>query len=152
MRGLGEAFTGRQITKRYRALAWGRLEGAGLVRFSLDGRPCETEYAAVRHTRVRRCGGSGLCATGGGGRGAAAAAADEGKGGSAGGAATAVGPNAGGSSGSNSSASSNSSSGGASRQCSCPEWVTTLDLWPHTGRTHQLRRHMALIMHPLVGG
>ena len=25
------------------------------------------------------------------------------------------------------------------------QWVTTVDLCPHTGRMHQLRRHMALI-------
>ena len=30
-------------------------------------------------------------------------------------------------------------------------WVTTVDLWPHTGRKHQLRRHMALLGHPLLG-
>ena len=30
-------------------------------------------------------------------------------------------------------------------------WVTTVDLWPHTGRKHQLRRHLALVGHPLVG-
>jgi hypothetical protein len=29
--------------------------------------------------------------------------------------------------------------------------VTTVDLWPHTGRLHQLRRHMALIGHPILG-
>ncbi|KAK9824405.1 hypothetical protein WJX72_010054 [[Myrmecia] bisecta] len=30
-------------------------------------------------------------------------------------------------------------------------WLTTVNLWPHTGRTHQLRKHMALLGHPLVG-
>jgi tRNA pseudouridine65 synthase/23S rRNA pseudouridine1911/1915/1917 synthase len=30
-------------------------------------------------------------------------------------------------------------------------WVTTLDLWPLTGRTHQLRRHAALLGHPVLG-
>jgi 23S rRNA-/tRNA-specific pseudouridylate synthase len=30
-------------------------------------------------------------------------------------------------------------------------WVTTLDLWPETGRRHQLRRHCADIGHPLLG-
>jgi 23S rRNA-/tRNA-specific pseudouridylate synthase len=29
--------------------------------------------------------------------------------------------------------------------------VTTVDLWPHTGRTHQLRRHLAGLGHPIVG-
>lgn len=40
------------MTKRYRALVWGRLEGRGLVRYCLDGKRCETEYAAAQHTRV----------------------------------------------------------------------------------------------------
>ena len=32
------------------------------------------------------------------------------------------------------------------------EWITTLDLWPHTGRKHQLRRHCAIELgHPIVG-
>ena len=30
-------------------------------------------------------------------------------------------------------------------------WWTTLDLWPETGRTHQLRRHMAAMGTPIVG-
>lgn len=30
-------------------------------------------------------------------------------------------------------------------------WVTTVDLHPHTGRTHQLRRHCASLGHPIVG-
>ncbi|KAK3270575.1 hypothetical protein CYMTET_21033 [Cymbomonas tetramitiformis] len=29
--------------------------------------------------------------------------------------------------------------------------ITTVDLWPHTGRTHQLRRHLAGIGHAIVG-
>ena len=29
--------------------------------------------------------------------------------------------------------------------------VTTVDLWPRTGRTHQLRKHMAMIGHPILG-
>ncbi len=31
------------------------------------------------------------------------------------------------------------------------EFLTLVDLWPHTGRTHQLRIHMAGIDHPIVG-
>jgi len=30
-------------------------------------------------------------------------------------------------------------------------WVTTADLFPKTGRRHQLRRHMAHIGHPIIG-
>ncbi|MCP4807271.1 MAG: NUDIX domain-containing protein [Proteobacteria bacterium] len=32
-----------------------------------------------------------------------------------------------------------------------PGWVTTVDLWPLTGRTHQLRRHVAELGHPVLG-
>jgi len=30
-------------------------------------------------------------------------------------------------------------------------WQTTVDLWPETGRTHQLRRHMAELGHSVLG-
>jgi 23S rRNA pseudouridine1911/1915/1917 synthase len=30
-------------------------------------------------------------------------------------------------------------------------WQTSVDLWPETGRTHQLRRHMASLGHPILG-
>ena len=30
-------------------------------------------------------------------------------------------------------------------------WMTTVDLWPHTGRKHQLRVHMASLGHPILG-
>lgn len=30
-------------------------------------------------------------------------------------------------------------------------WLTTVDLWPETGRTHQLRVHMASLGHPILG-
>lgn len=31
------------------------------------------------------------------------------------------------------------------------EWITTVDLFPATGRTHQLRRHLAALGHPILG-
>ncbi len=31
------------------------------------------------------------------------------------------------------------------------DWTTTVDLWPETGRTHQLRIHMANLGHPVLG-
>lgn len=31
------------------------------------------------------------------------------------------------------------------------EWLTLVDLYPFTGRTHQLRRHMSELNHPIVG-
>ena len=30
-------------------------------------------------------------------------------------------------------------------------WLTTVDLWPETGRTHQLRQHVAHLGHPILG-
>uniref|UniRef100_A0A061S6C4 Pseudouridine synthase n=1 Tax=Tetraselmis sp. GSL018 TaxID=582737 RepID=A0A061S6C4_9CHLO len=30
-------------------------------------------------------------------------------------------------------------------------WITSVELWPETGRTHQLRRHMASLEHPIIG-
>jgi 23S rRNA-/tRNA-specific pseudouridylate synthase len=30
-------------------------------------------------------------------------------------------------------------------------WITTVALRPHTGRTHQLRRHLAGLGHPVLG-
>jgi 23S rRNA-/tRNA-specific pseudouridylate synthase len=30
-------------------------------------------------------------------------------------------------------------------------WITTVDLWPLTGRKHQLRKHMAGVGHPIIG-
>eukprot|EP00775_Hariotina_reticulata_P012386 gene12386-12520_t len=37
----------------------------------------------------------------------------------------------------------------------CPSetygWLTIVNLWPKTGRTHQLRKHMAYIGHPILG-
>lgn len=32
-----------------------------------------------------------------------------------------------------------------------PGWLTTVDLWPETGRTHQLRRHLAHLGAPVLG-
>lgn len=31
------------------------------------------------------------------------------------------------------------------------DWLTLVDLFPHTGRTHQLRQHMAALGHPVLG-
>jgi 23S rRNA-/tRNA-specific pseudouridylate synthase len=31
------------------------------------------------------------------------------------------------------------------------DWITTVNLWPTTGRQHQLRRHMKYIGHPILG-
>lgn len=39
-----------------------------------------------------------------------------------------------------------------SRCLKCPEgWLTTVRLHPHTGRRHQLRRHLAQAGHPILG-
>ena len=36
-------------------------------------------------------------------------------------------------------------------ECGMDSWVSTVQLQPHTGRTHQLRKHMAQIGHPILG-
>jgi 23S rRNA-/tRNA-specific pseudouridylate synthase len=35
--------------------------------------------------------------------------------------------------------------------CAHYGWLTTVDLWPITGRKHQLHLHMARLGHPIVG-
>lgn len=30
-------------------------------------------------------------------------------------------------------------------------WISTVTLKPHTGRTHQLRKHMDILKHPILG-
>lgn len=133
-----------QVHKRYRALVWGRLEGRGLVTYALDGRHCETEYAAVQHTAVDlqqldlgdpAALEAAVAAAAAAERAASAAAAAEAAGSGATPASTAAG----------------SAPQSGSGPSSTAVWITTIDLWPHTGRKHQLRRHMALLGHPLVG-
>lgn len=36
-------------------------------------------------------------------------------------------------------------------RCLRTEWLTLVDLWPETGRTHQLRRHLHGLGHPILG-
>ncbi len=83
---LSRLFQTRNVQKRYRAIVAGRLDSSGTVNEDLDGRPAETEYRPVEHTRSLHT-----------------------------------------------------------------DWITTVDLWPHTGRTHQLRRHLAGLGHPIAG-
>lgn len=83
---LGRMFAERLVTKRYRALAVGRLEGEGTVDEPVEGRAAVTRYRAVEHTRCLRS-----------------------------------------------------------------DWLTTVDLHPTTGRTHQLRRHLAHLGCPVLG-
>ena len=83
---LGSMLEARAISKRYRALLIGRLEGEGEIAEPLDERPCLSRWRAVAHHRSLRT-----------------------------------------------------------------DWLTTADLWPVTGRTHQLRRHALLLGHPVLG-
>jgi 23S rRNA pseudouridine1911/1915/1917 synthase len=84
--GLGKLLELRQVTKRYRALLLGRLEGEGSVDRAVEGRPSRSRYRVVGHCRSLRT-----------------------------------------------------------------DWLTTVDLWPVTGRTHQLRQHVAHLGHPILG-
>ncbi len=83
---LGRRFQRREVSKRYRAILSGRLEGEGLVDDPLDERDARTRWRAVRCDPSLHVG-----------------------------------------------------------------WITTVDLFPETGRTHQLRRHMASLGHPVLG-
>ncbi len=83
---LGRALQERRITKRYRALVSGRLEGRGVVDHPIDGRDARSRWVALGHTRSLHTG-----------------------------------------------------------------WMTAVDLWPETGRTHQLRIHCARLGHPILG-
>lgn len=83
---LGQAFERREVHKRYRAIAIGRLEGEGAADGPVDDRAARTRWAAALHTRALRT-----------------------------------------------------------------DWITTLDLFPDSGRTHQIRRHLAGLGHPVLG-
>ena len=115
-----------QVRKRYVALAWGRLRGEGVLRYTLDGRQCETQYSVLEHLELPDAPPGGAEEDGrpqdatpapvlGGAEEHGPGDAFPAPGGAGGG------------------------------------WVTRVALWPHTGRTHQLRRHMALAGFPLVG-
>lgn len=83
---LSGAFQKRRVQKRYRAIAIGRLSGAGWITEPVEGRSARSRYVAVHQTRALRS-----------------------------------------------------------------DWLTTLDLEPATGRTHQLRRHLSGLGHPILG-
>jgi len=84
--GLGWQFEKRIISKKYRAIVMGKLEGNGKVSTSLDNRESLTYYNAVYSCNSMKS-----------------------------------------------------------------EYLTVVDLRPETGRTHQLRRHMSEIGHPILG-
>lgn len=84
---MGKLFLERQVTKRYRALVNGFVEGEGIVHRPLKGQEASTAFKAVKHYRTENTRG----------------------------------------------------------------WQTAVDVWPSTGRYHQIRRHMASIGHPIVG-
>ena len=84
--GLSQAFEGRRITKRYRAVVLGALEGEGEIDTPLDGRAALSRWRAVRTVRSLKT-----------------------------------------------------------------DWLTEVDLFPVSGRTHQLRRHITALGHPILG-
>ena len=86
MVGMGHLFEHRQVTKRYRAIVVGRLEGPGENRRPIEGREAHTRFEVVGHNRALKSA-----------------------------------------------------------------WQTTVDLWPITGRTHQLRIHLSQLGHPILG-
>lgn len=86
MASLGRQFERREVHKRYRALAVGRLEGEGVVEVEVGGREARTRYRAVDHHRSLHS-----------------------------------------------------------------RWLTTVELWPATGRQHQLRQHLAHLGCPVLG-
>ncbi|MDP6931368.1 MAG: pseudouridine synthase, partial [Myxococcota bacterium] len=52
---LGHQFQRRQVHKRYRAIAVGRLEGEGEVRRPIEARDALSRYRVVSHTRCLHC-------------------------------------------------------------------------------------------------
>jgi 23S rRNA-/tRNA-specific pseudouridylate synthase len=94
-RDVTEQLESRQVTKRYRAILHGKLEGeSGEVMEALDGRECRSEWKVIERLVY-----------------------------------------------------TNASANNADHNYN----LTLVDLFPHTGRKHQLRRHCRKIGYPIVG-
>jgi 23S rRNA-/tRNA-specific pseudouridylate synthase len=84
------AFAAQRIKKRYRAVAFGRIqEESGVIEEPISGKASETRYRVISRTRCNDSRANG--------------------------------------------------------------WITTVDLYPVSGRKHQIRRHLKHIGHPIWG-
>ncbi|GBF90008.1 hypothetical protein Rsub_02714 [Raphidocelis subcapitata] len=119
-----------RMQKRYTAIVHGRLDGEGVVDWQLDGRPAVTLFRAVAHAHAPPAPQQQQ----------APAALAGGPGWAVGGEGSAAGGGGGG-----------GGDAGAHGQGRADGWLTRVHLWPKTGRTHQLRKHMAYIGHPILG-